>query len=67
MTRHGSPDLAIVAQASMLMVNLSTDEIAETYVQSKKLHASAETKFISASPSGIGKLECKSILEMFGK
>ena len=56
-----------MAQAPRLMENAFMEINAELHAWSTRQHANVVTKFILGNPNDTGRIECKSILEMYGK
>ena len=63
----GSHALVIVALASRLMGNEFMVINAESHALSIRQHASVVIKSILRNPKDTGRLECRSILEMYGR
>ena len=63
----GSHAHAIVALASRLMGNAFMAINAEFHAWSTRQHANVVIKFILGNTKDTGRLECRSILEMYGR
>ena len=63
----GSHALLIVAQASKLMDNAFMVINAEFHALSTRQHASVVIKFILGKPKDTVRLECRIILEIYGR